>query len=84
MSQNVADIEPILSELRIIYAHPSRAYHNLEHIHNMLEKLTESEKLAESPHRIILAIWFHDSVYDPRRTDNELKSAEFVSPKMNS
>lgn len=50
----------------------------------MLEKLTESERYAESPHRIILAIWFHDSVYDPKRTDNELKSAEFWIRKMTS
>lgn len=82
MSLTVAETEPILDELRVIYEHPSRTYHNIEHIMNMLEKLTASERFAENPHRIILAIWFHDSVYDPQRTDNELKSAEFWIRKM--
>lgn len=72
----------ILDELEIIYGHPSRAYHNLEHIHNMLKKLTESERFAKHPHRIILGIWFHDAIYDPTRTDNEVKSAEFWIRKM--
>ncbi len=78
----VAETQPVLDELRIVYEHPSRAYHNLDHIHNMLKKLTESEKLAEHPHRIILAIWFHNAIYNPARTDNEVKSAEFWIRKM--
>lgn len=78
----IADTQPILDELRIMYEHPSRAYHNLDHIHNMLEKLTESERFAEYPHRIILAVWFHDAIYDPTRTDNEVKSAELWIRKM--
>lgn len=78
----MVDTEPILDELRIIYEHPSRAYHNLEHIYSMLENLTESERFAENPHRIILAIWFHDVIYDPKRNDNELKSAQFWIRKM--
>ena len=82
MSLNIADTEPILNKLRIIYEHPSRTYHNLQHIHSMREKLTESERFAENPHRILLAIWFHDIVYDAKRTDNELKSAEFWIRKM--
>lgn len=75
-------IHPILDELKAIYEHPYRAYHNLDHIHNMLERLTESERFAEHPHRIVLAIWFHDIVYDPTRSDNEVKSAEFWIRKM--
>lgn len=82
MGLKIVDIEPILNELRTIYEHPSRAYHNLEHIYGMLEKLTESERFAKNPHRISLAIWFHDIIYDPKRNDNELKSAEFWIRKM--
>lgn len=82
MSLKIADTQPVLDELQVIYEHPLRTYHNLEHIHNMLEKLTESERYAAHPHRILLAIWFHDAVYDPKRTDNELKSAEFWIRKM--
>jgi len=82
MDLKIADTQPIFDELTKIYEHPSRKYHNLDHIHNMLEKLTESERYAEHPHRILLVIWFHDIVYDAKRTDNELKSAEFWIRKM--
>lgn len=78
------EIQPILNDLQSIYEHPSRVYHNIDHINNMLEKLTESEHLAEHPHRIVLSIWFHDAVYDATRSDNELKSAEFWIRKMTS
>lgn len=71
-----------LDELKIAYEHPSREYHNLGHIHNMLEKFAESKRFAKNPDRIILAIWFHDIIYDPTRTDNEVKSAEFWIRKM--
>jgi len=82
MNFDIVIIQPILDELRIIYKHPSRTYHNFEHIDNMLNKLTESEEIAENPHRIFLAIWFHDVVYDAKRTDNEVKSADFWIRKM--
>ncbi len=82
MSLNATDIQPILDELQVIYEHPSRAYHNIEHIRNMLEKLAVPGHLANNPDRIRLVIWFHDIVYDPTRTDNEVKSAEFWIRKM--
>lgn len=76
------ELHVVYDELRSVYEHPSRAYHNLEHINNMKRWLTESEQFAKNPHRIILAIWFHDVIYDPKRSDNELKSAEFWIRKM--
>ncbi len=80
----LGEIRVIYDELRHIYEQPSRTYHNLEHINNMKGWLTESEQFAENPQRIKLAIWFHDAVYDPKRSDNELKSAEFWIRKMTS
>ena len=76
------DRKPILDELQATYEHSSRVYHNMDHINNMLEKLTESKRFAENLDRILLAIWFHDIVYDAERSDNELKSAEFWIRKM--
>lgn len=75
-------VAEILDELRIVYNHPARFYHDIEHINDMHEKLNESKHLAVYPDRIILVIWFHDAVYDPTRQDNELKSAELWSHKM--
>lgn len=82
MSLHIADTEPILDELRVIYEQESRTYHNIDHIRNMLIKLDESAHFAMQRDRILLAIWFHDAVYDATCTDNEVKSAKLWIRKM--
>ena len=55
------------------YTEPHRHYHTLEHIAASLAHLDEVEQNPD----IEGAIWFHDVIYDPARTDNEERSAEF-------
>ena len=83
MDPRIHRIDPVIAELRDIYEHPSRTYHNLDHINGMLDRLKESRHLATRPIRIIeLAIWFHDAVYNGKASDNEIKSAELWTRKM--
>lgn len=43
-----------------------------------LHELCQSEDLDFGDREIIeMAIWFHDTIYDTQRKDNEVKSAEF-------
>ncbi|GEM47849.1 HD domain-containing protein [Deinococcus cellulosilyticus] len=58
---------------------PHRAYHNLTHIQEMLALMKEA-RITE--HEIEFAIWGHDLVYDPKRNDNEEKSAELFTSWM--
>lgn len=62
------------------YREPYRAYHAWPHIEAMLAGLDEVRRAPEfaSAHfdEVEMAIFFHDAVYDPRRDDNEAKSAE--------
>lgn len=60
------------------YTQKNRAYHNLTHIDNMLKEATKFDQQIEDREVLLLAIWFHDIVYDPLSKDNELKSAEFA------
>jgi predicted metal-dependent HD superfamily phosphohydrolase len=67
---------PDFAEIARRYSEPHRAYHKLEHILECLRWLAASRELAEHPFEVELALIYHDVVYDPRRVDNERRSAE--------
>jgi predicted metal-dependent HD superfamily phosphohydrolase len=73
-----ADLNMILD----IWNEPNRHWHNQNHLFDLLEQintdfdhgllsLTEKKKLQ-------MVALFHDVIYDPSRSDNEEKSAEFM------
>jgi len=58
------------------YSAKNRAYHNLSHIKALLS-LSESLTSNLQDHEAVwFAIWFHDLIYNTRKSDNEEKSAE--------
>lgn len=57
------------------YSAPQRHYHNLRHILSMLNSAEALREQFEDPVPAMLAIVFHDAVYDPARNDNEAQSA---------
>lgn len=68
----------LYEELIARYSAPERHYHTLQHLTECFAKLVESRQLAEHPHEIELALWFHDAVYDVRGQDNEERSAAWA------
>lgn len=56
-----------------VYQRPERAYHDDWHVRNMLCALAAQGVLTPT---LALAVWGHDLVYDPRKHDNEERSAE--------
>ncbi|MBR1088165.1 phosphohydrolase [Bradyrhizobium manausense] len=66
-------------ELAAAYAAPGRHYHNLAHIEDCLAALVQVPGLSAHERDILTeAIWWHDVVYDPTRSDNEELSAELA------
>lgn len=65
-------IEPLLEA----YSDPSRTYHNLEHLEACLDWLQKSGGLTAET---AVALFYHDCVYDPRRSDNEERSADSMT-----
>ena len=68
----------VFERLAAAYAEPTRTYHNAKHIRHCLTLLDTSRHLARHPDEVEAAIWFHDAVYVPGRTDNEEQSAELA------
>jgi predicted metal-dependent HD superfamily phosphohydrolase len=62
--------------LEAAYAEPHRRYHTRAHIEDCLIELAAVPDLADlERRRLVWAIWWHDAVYDPTRSDNEERSA---------
>lgn len=53
-----------------------RPYHNVDHVLACIAALGRYRHLAQDPAAVELALWIHDAVCDPTRSDNEAKSAE--------
>jgi len=60
------------------YNTPNRYYHNLDHIKTMLLEVKKFRRKVLDYDSMRFAIWFHDIVYDTKRSDNEEKSAEYA------
>ncbi|MDP1616067.1 phosphohydrolase [Phenylobacterium sp.] len=64
------------ARLRAAYGEPHRRYHDMTHIADCLGELARVEGLADERRlRLAYAIWWHDVIYDPTRSDNEAASA---------
>jgi predicted metal-dependent HD superfamily phosphohydrolase len=67
--------EQVFFQLLNQYSEAHRKYHTLEHIHECLLHAERIKHLATHYGEIIIALWFHDAIYDTHRHDNEEQSA---------
>lgn len=70
--------DDLLAELLGQYSAPERAYHTLQHLAECLDHFDDVRQLAQYPHEMELALWFHDGIYDTHRSDNEEASAHWA------
>lgn len=68
----------LFNQLVGAYSQAHRHYHTLQHLRECLAHCEAAASLAQRPAEVELALWFHDAVYDPRRADNEERSAEWA------
>lgn len=60
------------------YQQTHRYYHDLSHIDACFTWFDQVQDTLDNPLAVALAIWFHDIIYDVRRSDNEEKSAQYA------
>jgi len=70
--------EALFRQLVACWSEKHRRYHTLQHLRECFERFDTVRDRAQTPCEIMLALWFHDAFYDPRREDNELRSAEWA------
>ncbi len=58
------------------YNQPHRVHHDLNHLEYCFATLDRIPGLIYDRGRVIMALFFHDLIYDPRATDNEDRSAD--------
>lgn len=69
----------MIPTLEAAYAEPHRRYHTRAHIEACLGELAALDGVSASDRRVLeYAIWWHDAVYDPHRSDNEARSADLA------
>lgn len=60
------------------YSEPHRAYHNAGHLVELFEYFEEYRDQFKNPQAVVLALFFHDDVYNIPGPDNEKQSAEYA------
>lgn len=71
-------IKELWQEILEGYNSKGRYYHTLDHLHAMSKVLHENSPDIRDMTPLLFALFYHDIVYDPLRSDNEEKSAKIA------
>ena len=69
---------PVAGELVARYREPQRHYHDVTHLREVLGHVANVAEQFGQLRVVAYAALYHDAVYDPRRKDNEARSAELA------
>jgi predicted metal-dependent HD superfamily phosphohydrolase len=76
LPESSCDPETAWSSLDGRYAESHRHYHDKRHLAHCLSEFDLAAELIVQPEQVEMAIWFHDIINEPGRSDNEALSAE--------
>jgi predicted metal-dependent HD superfamily phosphohydrolase len=79
---DAAAAEPVLAELVSAYSEPDRHYHTLDHVAALFRFLDHHGGGLVDRNAVELAIFFHDAIYVPTRSDNEAESAAMACTRL--
>jgi predicted metal-dependent HD superfamily phosphohydrolase len=79
-----AGAHDLWEDLSARYAEPHRHYHNVHHLDNLVASLDVVKGMIRDWQAVILAIAYHDIVYDVSRNDNEEQSAVYAAQQLGS
>ncbi len=75
-------ITQLWNEIETNYSNKKRHYHTLIHLDNLLQQLVVVKTEIKDWDTILFTLYYHDIIYNPLKTTNEEKSAEFAKSRM--
>jgi predicted metal-dependent HD superfamily phosphohydrolase len=72
------------AEVEKSYSAPSRHYHNLTHLDNLLIELTPFKSRFDHWEAVVLAVVYHDIIYSVLKGNNEEKSAVVAEKRLSA
>jgi predicted metal-dependent HD superfamily phosphohydrolase len=70
------------NEIEENYCNKKRYYHTLDHLESLLQQLFTIKIKIKDWDTILFSLYYHDIIYNPLKTNNEEKSAEFAENRM--
>ena len=67
------------AELMTVWSEPQRHYYDQRHLRECLALWTRWREHSQRDGEVALALWFHDAIYDPQASSNELNSAAWAA-----
>jgi predicted metal-dependent HD superfamily phosphohydrolase len=67
--------DALTEEIASCYSSSGRYYHSIDHVGYMLDRISEYKGGIRDRDTLLFAVFYHDIVYVPYRSDNEEKSA---------
>jgi predicted metal-dependent HD superfamily phosphohydrolase len=81
-SSNTQLAEELWTEIYAAYTEPSRHYHTLSHIEYLFDHYLAYRGRLDDPDAVFFSVIYHDVVYEPTGRQNEEKSADFATRRM--
>jgi pantetheine-phosphate adenylyltransferase len=72
-----------LKALPVCWTEPHRYYHNVDHLIQILKDIESDVRFngldVHEKHALLLAAFFHDIIYNPKKNDNEVQSIKYFT-----
>lgn len=81
-SKNQVTAAELWIELEEAYSAKGRHYHNFEHLAFMLKNALKHRAEIDDFDTLAFSIFYHDVVYNPKKSNNEAKSAELMEQRL--
>jgi predicted metal-dependent HD superfamily phosphohydrolase len=75
-------VRQLWNEIETNYSGKKRHYHTLAHLENLLQQLNNAKGQIKDWTTVLFTLYYHDIIYNPLKTTNEEKSAEFAQNRM--